>query len=149
MIQTLKEVQTPGKRLRPESPSSKSPSCKTRRKEDGRKQSSSELSAKNEPFLEAFEDNATLAEIVTNHNPDPTEEEIKIEKGFLSKTLVHTSSNNVTDNDESVDYYGDFSEDEDKEEEEVDEARRLLLLKMTPLEVVPGELQFMLGFRHK
>ena len=94
-----------------------------RRNEDDRKQSSSGLSDKDNLILEAFEDNVTLAETVTTDDPDPSNEEINIEKGFLSKTLVHLSSNNVSDNNKNVDNPGDYSEDKDEEEEEVDEAR--------------------------
>ena len=105
------------------------------------KQSSSGgLSDKDDLILEAFEDNVTLAQTLTTDHPDLTIEEINIEKAFLSKTLVHLSSNNVGDNNENVDNPGDCSEDEDEEEEEVDEARQLLFLKMTPLDVVPGKL---------
>ena len=95
--QTLKDVETPRKRLRPESPSSKSRPCKMKRNEDDGKQSSSGggLSDKDDLILEAFEDNVTLAETFTTDHPDLTNEEINIEKAFLSKTLVHLSSNNV------------------------------------------------------
>ena len=101
----LNQIETPRKRLRPESPSSLSPPDKSRRMPYDEQSDRSKSSAKDIPeddnlIVELFGDNATLAETVTADDPDSWESEVGIVNGQTeletrSKTLVNFSLHNV------------------------------------------------------